>query len=257
MNTYPHYQYLIALVTAIAIAALTSCDPSEDTGWDSAVELTKDLVGQGDNDKAEPAPVAQTVTNFVADASADAPAAPVVARKKTAGGPRVLALGDSLTAENGAKSWPAQLAGLTGVQVIGAGRGGERQGAGAGRLGGLLAAHDPDIVLWMEGTNDIGAGFSAAGIAANVARAKAACAATGATLVVMTIPPFVKGASSANGAVQAYNAALRSAAAAAGVRVVDVYSAIVGCTSCFDSDGIHLSVSGSFVVAEAASSAVR
>lgn len=70
----------------------------------------------------------------------------------------VLAFGDSLTSGVGAspaESYPAVLAKLSGRKVINAGVSGETTPAGLQRLPGLMTQHKPDLLILMEGGNDI------------------------------------------------------------------------------------------------------
>jgi acyl-CoA thioesterase-1 len=70
----------------------------------------------------------------------------------------VLAFGDSLTAGVGAsavESYPTVLAELSGRKVINAGVSGETTTAGLQRLPGLMTQHEPDLLILIEGGNDI------------------------------------------------------------------------------------------------------
>ncbi len=70
----------------------------------------------------------------------------------------ILAFGDSLTVGVGADkkhSYPSVLAELSGLTVINAGVSGETTGGGAKRLPGELDRHSPDLLLLIEGGNDI------------------------------------------------------------------------------------------------------
>ncbi|TRX55721.1 arylesterase [Thalassomonas sp. M1454] len=71
---------------------------------------------------------------------------------------KILAFGDSLTFGKGVnknQSYPTVLADLTGLTVINAGVSGETTEQGLLRLPGLLDKHQPDLVILLEGGNDI------------------------------------------------------------------------------------------------------
>ncbi|MFQ6370895.1 GDSL-type esterase/lipase family protein [Shewanella sp. YIC-542] len=71
---------------------------------------------------------------------------------------RILAFGDSLTAGNGAgenEDYPARLATLCGCEVINAGVPGEVTALGRQRLPLLLEEMQPDVLILLEGGNDI------------------------------------------------------------------------------------------------------
>jgi len=70
----------------------------------------------------------------------------------------ILAFGDSLTAGAGAskgESYPAVLAQLSERKVINAGESGEVTSRGRARLTQVIATHSPDLLLLLEGGNDI------------------------------------------------------------------------------------------------------
>ena len=70
----------------------------------------------------------------------------------------ILAFGDSLTAGKGVSdefSYPAVLAQLTGLNVINAGVSGEITKDGLSRWPDLLAQHSVDLIVLIEGGNDI------------------------------------------------------------------------------------------------------
>jgi lysophospholipase L1-like esterase len=103
----------------------------------------------------------------------------------------VLALGDSLTWGTGAaraESYPAVLAELTGLEVINAGVPGEISSRGRERLPGLLAEHQPELVILVHGGNDtlrkLPPATTRANLLAMVERSRAA----GARVVMLGVP---------------------------------------------------------------------
>ena len=85
----------------------------------------------------------------------------------------ILAFGDSLTAGVGTtpdKSYPAALASITGRQVINRGISGEETAQGLSRLPEVLADTQPDLVILIEGGNDILRNRPAADIKQNLAQ---------------------------------------------------------------------------------------
>ncbi|MDG6773168.1 arylesterase [Thiomicrorhabdus sp. ZW0627] len=71
---------------------------------------------------------------------------------------KILAFGDSLTEGVGvdpSQSYPAVLARLSGRKVINAGLSGETTAQGLKRLPKLLEQHQPDLLILLEGGNDV------------------------------------------------------------------------------------------------------
>ncbi|GAA3919285.1 GDSL-type esterase/lipase family protein [Litoribacillus peritrichatus] len=70
----------------------------------------------------------------------------------------ILAFGDSLTygvgAKNG-KTYPEVLSELTGIQVINAGVSGETTSKGILRFSDVLDEHQPQLIILLEGGNDV------------------------------------------------------------------------------------------------------
>ncbi len=102
----------------------------------------------------------------------------------------IVAFGDSLTRGVGAQpdeSYPAVLAHLTGLRVINAGVSGETTGEGRERLPEVLEAHRPDLLILLEGGNDILRNRTAAAkknLAAMIEMAQAA----GVPVILVAVP---------------------------------------------------------------------
>jgi lysophospholipase L1-like esterase len=116
------------------------------------------------------------------------------------------------------------------------------------RLDATLATYHPDLVLLLEGVNDLGTGASIAatvhGVLALIARADN----SGARVMVGTLLPEIRGGLNA-GAVDLivpFNTQLMPAATNAGARVVDLYSDInLGVPDWISPlDGLHPTAAG-------------
>lgn len=73
-------------------------------------------------------------------------------------GATIVAFGDSLTEGVGASeavSYPSQLAQITGLNVVNAGISGETTDRGLARFEDVLEQHSPELVILLEGGNDI------------------------------------------------------------------------------------------------------
>ncbi|MDW7645483.1 MAG: arylesterase [Desulfuromonadales bacterium] len=103
----------------------------------------------------------------------------------------VLAFGDSLTYGTGAgsgESYPEVLASLLGRTVINAGVPGETSAQGLRRLPGVLAEHEPDLVILCHGGNDFLRRLDQQQLAANLSAMVALIHDSGAQVVVIGVP---------------------------------------------------------------------
>ena len=103
----------------------------------------------------------------------------------------VLALGDSITAGSGAApeaAYPAQLAQLTGWNVINGGVAGDTSAQALTRLPGLLAEHRPALVIVCVGGNDFLRQLPEADTAANLRRIVALARQAGAQVLLVAVP---------------------------------------------------------------------
>ncbi len=184
---------------------------------------------------------------------------------------RILAFGDSLTSGTGvsrAASYPAVLEGLLQgrygsqrITVLNEGVPGEDTVDALPRFKAVLRRHEPDVVLIMEGTNDLVPGMGDA--AAEVIRSMVLHArARGRDPIVATIPPQGPRHASAE-RVDPYNQRIRQIAAANRVPLVDVHRIIragrcsdgparrpAGSFSCLAADDLHLTAQGYALVAQ-------
>lgn len=103
----------------------------------------------------------------------------------------VLAFGDSLTAGVGASNgqdYPAQLAHLCGCQVLNAGISGETTEQGLARLPDVLTEVQPDLLLLLEGGNDILRNQSVQQMQHNLAQMIAEAKGRGIDVLLIAVP---------------------------------------------------------------------
>ena len=103
----------------------------------------------------------------------------------------VLALGDSITYGTGAApeaAYPAQLAQLTGWQVVNAGVPGDTSAQALARLPGLLAEHKPALVIASIGGNDFLRRLPEADTEVNLRRIAALAREAGAQVLLVAVP---------------------------------------------------------------------
>ena len=106
-------------------------------------------------------------------------------------GSTILAFGDSLTVGVGAgpgESYPDVLAELTGLEVINAGISGETSEQGRRRLPGVLDDTNPDVLILLEGGNDILRNRSPAKIKTDLAAMIETAQDRGITVVFLGVP---------------------------------------------------------------------
>ncbi len=150
--------------------------------------------------------------------------APALRRPEPGRPLRVLAIGSSSTEGAGASgpgaSYPARLQVLLGarlgpVEVVNAGRGGERAAGALRRLRALAAPGAWDLVIWQAGANDArDPGVAEAAFAATLADGIAAIRAAGAAPLLMDAQPWPADPDPARTA--RFSALVRDAAAAGG-----------------------------------------
>lgn len=105
----------------------------------------------------------------------------------------ILAFGDSLTFGYGAprsQGYPARLQEMTGLRVINAGVSGEVSADGLGRLGALLKAHRPDLVILCHGGNDILRKYSKLRLRENLLQMIGLIRQNGAEVLFVGVPGF-------------------------------------------------------------------
>lgn len=181
---------------------------------------------------------------------------------------RLLAFGDSIT--EGAisltvpqfaltagleVSYPYQLQAMLGerystqtITVGNAGRGGERAEEGVIRLPGVLTETQPELVLLLEGVNDLNL-YGAAGLQRTLAKVGemiALCQMQGRQVMVGTLPPERPGGFRAGAValVDPFNDGLKDVVRSQGASLVDVNAGFGGDLSLLGADGLHPTVAG-------------
>ncbi len=148
------------------------------------------------------------------------------------------------------------------ISVVNEGLSGEKASEAASRLQSAVSTHTPDVVLLMEGTNDLGTpGVSVSTTVSNMETLLGLIESAGADAILATIPPIRPYGLAENAAlVDPYNTNLRSLAARRGASLLDVHAVINNgncsassnvSTPCIGQDNIHLTREGYALVAEA------
>lgn len=163
----------------------------------------------------------------------------------------VLCEGDSITYGTYVSTpYPSRLARITGHHVINAGLGGERAAGGLGRIGGLLSAYDPWVVLILYGTNDINGYGDLHQTAQTILRIAQSVQAGGATPVIGTVPPQIGPSAGRMGRVNELNGWLRSYARSYGIALADIQAAFGSGSGLMVFDGFHPNDTGAEIIAQ-------
>lgn len=148
------------------------------------------------------------------------------------------------------------------VQMTNAGIAGETASRGAQRFPGIMSSLRPEVVLLLDGSNDLSAlgeaGFSSA-IAAVESMAKEARG-RNARVFLANLPPTRTGGrnSVSDSTIQAFNARLASIARGEGAVLVDLHAALAGGVSTYiGADGLHPNEAGYLKMAETFFAAIR
>lgn len=166
------------------------------------------------------------------------------------------AFGDSITRGVGNGGYPpflqARLTSKFGPStVINRGVGGETTSSGVNRINNVLNADNPEFILIMEGTNDIGFGRSEDSAAFNLGVMMDRAIGFGARPIISTVTPRLDGS---NDPVRRLNDLIRGLAGQKGVPLTDNFSAINAVPDADDNlytDHIHFNDTGNDIMAEA------
>jgi acyl-CoA thioesterase I len=150
-------------------------------------------------------------------------------------------------------SYPARLHSMlvqryTGQQPIveNAGRGGERASEGLNRLRTVLRETNPEVLLLMDGANDLNGGVAPARVVQSVDDLIQVALSGRVTVMLATLPPQRPGGFRAFAPEQIvpYNDGLRRLARDRGAILVDLYQLFTADMSLIGSDGLHPTQAG-------------
>lgn len=169
---------------------------------------------------------------------------------------RIVTFGDSITAGYLSTPYSYYLQQMLDANecnstVINEGNSGELSFDGAARIDSVIAKHQPQYILIMEGANDVRSGVSAEITAASLGTMMDKAIAAGVTAKVSSITPNTESGSEYMPIPEVYNPLIQQEAAARSVAYVDNYSVLAGPNwGSYQVDGLHLSSSGQNVVAQ-------
>lgn len=167
----------------------------------------------------------------------------------------ITAFGDSITAGHSSRSggYPPKLSSQLNSNgkpsiVVNYGKSGEKTPAGVGRIDSVLAAFPANLILIMEGTNDVRTGISMETTKYNLQAMINKSKSAGATPVLSTLTPSDQGGSPTL-IPQAWNPMIKALASSNGIKLADNYAAVVANWDNLRADGIHPNDSGYQVIA--------
>ena len=167
----------------------------------------------------------------------------------------VVGFGDSITKGVGSSSggYPPKLASLLNGNgkpstVLNSGKSGERTTAGVGRIGGVLASTPTDIILIMEGTNDLYEGISVGTTRYNLESMINQSRAAGAVPVIATLTPNTKYPSFGPTIALVSNPMIVQLANDTGTPLADQYSAILPTWDSSTTEGLHPNDTGYWTI---------
>jgi lysophospholipase L1-like esterase len=172
-----------------------------------------------------------------------------------------VAMGDSLTAWPSDNPWPSRLDGVDARlrMVNNAGVPGDTTAQMRGRFSSDVLAYNPNVVLIMGGTNDLGTGVSPNTTIANLKAMIIAAKAKKIRVFLLLIPP--DSMLSMASKIDSLNAQIQRLGNLYGVIVIDTHKPLSTTTGIFvrkyTSDGLHFSAAGAAVVASTVHDRVR
>lgn len=165
-----------------------------------------------------------------------------------------VALGDSITqgysCEGETEAFPSRIAGMTGMTVINAGRGGEQSSGAASRAGGLMDRYKPGFILIFTGHNDAIFDRNINGVLGNIRAIIQAAKNRKVVPIVATLVPIGPPRVFATRPARDYSEGIRALAKEMDVALVDIEKEM-GDNSDLFCDGLHPVDAGSIIIAAA------
>ena len=170
-------------------------------------------------------------------------------------GANIIAFGDSITAghSSGSGGYPPKLNAILNDNakpsiVINKGVSGEKTPTGVGRIGGVLASWPANLILIMEGVNDIRGGLSVETTRYNLESMINQSKASGVTPILATLTPTsVSGGSTL--VPQYWNPMIINLASSTGTPLADQYTAILPTWGTSNADNLHPNDTGYWTIA--------
>jgi lysophospholipase L1-like esterase len=127
------------------------------------------------------------------------------------------------------------------------------------RLAAAIGAHTPQVLLLLEGVNDLHAGVAVNAMVGSLRELVRQTRASGVDVFLGTLLPERPGACRAFAPedIDPANAAIRAMAAAEGATLVDVNAVFAGRLDLLDEDGLHPTVAGYATIAQTYFDAIR
>ena len=150
------------------------------------------------------------------------------------------------------------------IEVVNAGAPGEEARDAVSRFRSVVGGQRPEVVLLMQGTNDLDviAGGGAEGAAAALSTMVRYAQDSGADVLLLTIPPQVH--TGAAHLVEPFNVMVRAIATRRGATLVDVHELLLGSscsggrtTPCIGADGLHPTAEAYRLIADELSRVLR
>lgn len=167
----------------------------------------------------------------------------------------VVALGDSITAgyvcDSETEAFPSRIAGMTGLNVINAGKSAEQSSSAAGRAGGLMDKYKPGFILIFTGHNDAIFDRSESSVIGNIRAIIQAAQNRKVVPIVATLVPIGSPRTFATRPARNYSEGIRNLAKEMGVPLVDIEKEFGGNAESLQCDGLHPNDEGSVIIAAA------